>query len=302
MIELTNINHFYGRFHSLKNISVTVPQGSITGLIGQNGAGKSTLLKILAGFLVPTTGEVKVDGLSYQKNPIEVRHHIGYMPETPFLYREMKVWDYLDFVGRLKKLDRSYRIKERDRLTVGCGLEKIRHKLIGSLSKGNRQRVALAQALLGEPTVLLLDEPTSALDPAQVIEIRQLILSQKGRGVVLMSSHVLSEISQICDHIIFINSGEIRYEGSATQASQSQKTGREELILRFQDNHPEYLELLNTIPGGKIMGSSQNEITFLVQNEETFFPFFLQLAAEKNLPLREIKFKEKNLESLFKKE
>lgn len=213
MIQIKNLDHFYGRFHSLKNINATIPRGSITGLIGQNGAGKSTLLKILAGFLVPASGEVVVDGLSYTEEPLKVRSRIGYMPETPYLYREMRVGEYLDFVGKLKGLSSQVRHNECARLTEHCGLKKIYHKLIGSLSKGNRQRVALAQALMGEPLVLLLDEPTSALDPAQIIEIRQLIESQKGKGSVLMSSHVLSEISQICDHIIFINSGEVRYEG-----------------------------------------------------------------------------------------
>ncbi|MBI4411424.1 MAG: ABC transporter ATP-binding protein [Deltaproteobacteria bacterium] len=231
MIELKNINHFYGKFHSLKNVSMKVPPGSITGLIGQNGAGKSTLLKILAGFLVPETGrsggaggsgddgEVFVDGLSYRKEPMAVRSRIGYMPETPLLYREMKVVEYLDFVGKLKRLNKEKRASECERLIRDCGLGQIYHKLIGSLSKGNRQRVALAQALLGEPRVLLLDEPTSALDPAQAIEIRRIIQGQKGKppgggGAVLMSSHVLSEISAVCDRVIFISSGEIRFEGS----------------------------------------------------------------------------------------
>lgn len=215
MIEVTTLNHFYGRFHSLKNISFTISQGSIAGFIGPNGAGKSTTLKTLAGFLVPTSGDVRLDGISLISHPLEARRKIGYMQETPILYREMRVEEYLDFVGKLKGLSKIERRRSREKLIEKCGLQKIHRKLIGNVSKGNRQRVAMAQALCGDPSVLLLDEPTSALDPGQVIDIRHFIKSLKGSATVLMSSHILSEISQICDYIVCIQSGEIHYQGPA---------------------------------------------------------------------------------------
>ncbi|MBI2982065.1 MAG: ABC transporter ATP-binding protein, partial [Deltaproteobacteria bacterium] len=214
MIEIKELNHFYGRFQSLRRINLTIPRGGIAGFIGQNGAGKSTLLKILSGFLVPASGEVLLDGISLSDEPVQARRRIGYMPETPYLYREMRVEEYIDFVARLKGVPGGEWKREWEELTERCGLGVIRRKLIGSLSKGNRQRVALAQALVGHPTILLLDEPTSALDPGQVIEIRNFIRGLKGEATILMSSHVLSEIAQVCDQIVFIQSGEIRYHGA----------------------------------------------------------------------------------------
>ncbi len=206
-IELRDLNHFYGNFHSLHDVNIDISPGSLTGLIGPNGAGKSTLMKILAGFLVPSSGTVRVAGLSVQENPLEARRKVGYMPETPALYRELRVEEYLDFVATLKGLTRAETLGERDEIVQCCGLHKILKKLIGGLSKGNRQRVALAQALIGSPEVILLDEPTSALDPSQVMEIRSFIKGIGGRKTVLMSSHILSEIAQICDRIVFIRDG-----------------------------------------------------------------------------------------------
>ncbi|QQR80001.1 MAG: ABC transporter ATP-binding protein [Deltaproteobacteria bacterium] len=209
MIQLQQLNHFYGHFHSLHDINIDIPKGSITGLIGPNGAGKSTLMKILAGFLVPSQGIVTVAGIPVQKRPLEARKKVGYMPETPALYRELRVEEYLDFVSTLKGLSQEETQKERPYLIDCCGLEKILKKLIGGLSKGNRQRVALAQALIGSPEVILLDEPTSALDPAQVMDIRNFIKGIAGQKTVLMSSHILSEIAQICDRIVFIRDGRV---------------------------------------------------------------------------------------------
>ena len=226
MIHIQNLNHHYGRFHSLHDINIDIPQGSLTGLIGPNGAGKSTLMKILAGFLVPSSGSVVVGGVSTEQDPILARRKVGYMPETPALYRELRVEEYLDFVSVLKGLSREETLKERDYLIQCCGLSKILKKLIGGLSKGNRQRVALAQALIGSPEVILLDEPTSALDPAQVMEIRNFIKSIGGQKTVLMSSHILSEIAQICDRIVFIRDGRMVFQsdpkGNALGLSQTQ--------------------------------------------------------------------------------
>lgn len=219
MIEIKNLEHYYGQFHSLKNVSFTVPAGSICGFIGPNGAGKSTVIKTLAGFLVPSSGETWVDGVEISRAPIEARRRTGYMPETPFLYRELRVEEYLDFVANLKDVPSSELKAQKERLMEQCGLSHIRKLLIGSLSKGNRQRVAIAQALLGNPKVLLLDEPTSALDPGQVLEIRSLIKSLHGKVTVLISSHILPEISQICDLIVYIRGGVIQYQGPVLETS-----------------------------------------------------------------------------------
>lgn len=300
MIEVKNLDHYYGRFHALKNVNFTIPAKGITGLIGQNGAGKSTLLKVLAGYLVPANGEVCVDGLSFAENPMAVRQKIGYMPETPLLYKDMKVTEYLDYVGRLKGMSGKVLRAEISNLITKCGLQKVYHKLVGNLSKGNRQRVAMAQALIGSPSVLLLDEPTSAMDPAQVIEIREFIRSLTQNALVLMSTHVLSEITQVCDYIVCIRSGEIQYEGSMANLYGRQTVAVSEFKVRLADFKPEWLAHFQNLPGGKLQKSEQHELVFSIDNQNIFFPSLIQLAAQKQLPLREMLWGTSQLESLFK--
>ncbi len=301
MIQIQNLNHHYGRFHALRNINITIPQGSIAGFIGPNGAGKSTLLKILAGFLTPSSGEVFIDDISLSQHPIEARKKIGYMPETPYLYREMRVSEYLDFIGSLKGLSASVRKKEKENLIVKCGLEKIHRKLIGKLSKGNRQRVTLAQALLGNSTVILLDEPTSAMDPAQVIEIRNFIKSLKGSATVLMSSHILSEVSQICDYIIFIRDGQIQHQG-ATQSVAELSGKTSEVRVCFSNMEESWIDLLKALPGGEFLERTGCVLRMRIHDENSFFPCLFQLIVEKRLPLREIVSGENQLEALFQSE
>jgi ABC-2 type transport system ATP-binding protein len=300
MIEVRNLNHYYGRFHALKNVSFTLPSQGITGLIGQNGAGKSTLLKVLAGYLVPADGEVSVDGLSFVENPMAIRQKIGYMPETPLLYKDMKVTEYLHYVGRLKGISGKVLRDEIDNLIDKCGLKKVYHKLIGNLSKGNRQRAAMAQALIGSPRVLLLDEPTSAMDPAQVIEIREFIRGLTQNALVLMSTHVLSEITQVCDYIVCIRSGEIQYEGSMANLYGRQATAVSELKVRFASFKPEWLAHFQNLPGGKLQQSEQHELVFTIDNQDLFFPAIIQMAGKNQLPLREMFWGTSQLESLFK--
>lgn len=300
MIEVRNLDHYYGRFHALKNVNFTIPSKGITGLIGQNGAGKSTLLKVLAGYLVPANGEVRVDGLSFAENPMTVRQKIGYMPETPLLYKDMKVTEYLDYVGRLKGMSGKVLRAEIANLITKCGLQKVYHKLIGNLSKGNRQRAAMAQALIGNPSVLLLDEPTSAMDPAQVIEIREFIRSLTQNALVLMSTHVLSEITQVCDYIVCIRSGEIQYEGSMANLYGRQATAASEFKVRLANFKPEWLAHFQNLPGGTLQKSEHHELVFSIDNQDVFFPSLIQLAGQKQLPLREMLWGTSQLESLFK--
>lgn len=302
MIQIQNLDHHYGRFHALRNINITIPHGSIAGFIGPNGAGKSTLLKILAGFLTPSAGEVFIDEISLSQHPIEARKKIGYMPETPYLYREMRVSEYLDFIGNLKGLSASARKKEKETLIVKCGLEKIHRKLIGKLSKGNRQRVTLAQALLGGSTIILLDEPTSAMDPAQVIEIRNFIKNLKGSATVLMSSHILSEVSQICDYIIFIRDGQIQHQG-ATQAVAELSTGKaSDILVRFASIEESWITLFSVLPGAEFLERTGCVLRMRIHDENSFFPCLFQLIVEKRFPLREIVSSENQLESLFQVE
>jgi ABC-2 type transport system ATP-binding protein len=288
MIRISHLDHYFGAFHALKDIDLTVPHGCIAGFIGPNGAGKSTLLKILAGYVVPTSGEIFIDDVSLAKEPFVARSKIGYMQETPHLYREMRVEEYLDFVASLKGLAKKRRIEERESVIVKCGLTAMRHHLVGNLSKGNRQRAALAQAIIGGTDILLLDEPTSALDPGHVIEVRNFIKKLKGSATVVMSSHILSEISQICDYIIFIRDGEIQFQGPVRSFSDGLADIKRELIIRFAHFEEEWTEWLSALPGSQFNSRTDNELSFSIIQEDVFFQALFQMVVERRIPLREI--------------
>lgn len=298
MIRVLNVNHYYGQFQALKNISADIPAGEIVGLIGPNGAGKSTLLKIIAGFLVPTEGDVIVGGHSLLEEPIQARQKVGYVQELPYLYREMLVDEYLRFVSGIKGMTKREYLGRRDRLAEQCGLKLIFQKRIGSLSKGNRQRVALAQALVGEPTVLLLDEPTSALDPKQLMEIRMFIRSLKGKCTVLMSSHILSEISEVCDRVVMIREGVIQFDGR-TDSLQVTETA-EYITLQFGEGDiPSLPDLLSKLPGARVTERDGGCFEMEVVQGHLFYPCLFQMVVEQSIPLRQMTKRKKNLESLF---
>lgn len=300
MIEIRNLNHFYGAFHALHDVNISVQQGSLVGFIGPNGAGKSTTLRILAGFLVPTSGEVVVGNVSLTEQPYEARRRIGYMPETPYLYRELRVDEYLIYVARLKGFSLQEAKEQAHTLIQNFSLQRFERTLIGNLSKGNRQRAALAQALIGNPQVLLLDEPTSALDPNSVIEIRSAIKALKGRVTVLMSSHILSEISEVCDHIVMIRDGKVDFQGSSSDLYQLHHQ-QMEMTLRFAQWKDEWAGLLTALPGGKLTERDGAKLKFQIVHEELFFTAFFQLVAEQRLPIRELSTYNNQLEQFFKK-
>lgn len=208
MIELNNLTKRYGDLTAIEEVSFGVDQGRIVGFLGPNGAGKTTTLKILTGFIRPTSGSIRVGGLDPARNPLEVRRMIGYLPEHVPLYLEMFVDEYLSFVGRVKGVGRRLKA-ELERVTEACGLAPVFRRRIGTLSKGYRQRVGLAQALLGDPEVLVLDEPTVGLDPTQIVEMRTLITSLGKDKTVILSSHILPEVSQTCDRVVIIAGGKV---------------------------------------------------------------------------------------------
>lgn len=209
MIQVAGVTKRYGPHTAVKDISFEVERGEIVGFLGPNGAGKTTTMRILTGFLPPTSGSVRVADFDVLENPIDAKRRIGYLPEAPPLYPEMEVGDYLRFVASIKgiaKKDRARRIDSALERT-SCGI--VRRTLIGKLSKGFRQRVGLAQALLHSPEVLVLDEPTSGLDPKQILEVRGLIRSLAGEHTVILSTHILPEVSDTCNRVIIINEGRI---------------------------------------------------------------------------------------------
>ncbi len=232
-ITVRNLTKLYGEQKAIDDLSFDVKTGEILGFLGPNGAGKTTTMKIITCYMPPSAGTAEVDGLNIFDHSMEVRRKIGYLPEMNPLYFDMNVLDYLEYSARLHQLQGT-RVQQRIKEMVHvCGLEEVRHKDIGELSKGYRQRVGLAQAMIHEPDVLILDEPTSGLDPNQIVEIRNLI-RQLGRAkTVILSTHILSEVQATCNRVLIINEGKIVADGSPEQL-QAEFRGAETLTLEIR--------------------------------------------------------------------
>ncbi len=213
-IEVSRLVKTYGGVTAVSDISFTVARGEIVGFLGPNGAGKSTTMRILTGYLPATSGTVKICGVPVATQPDEIKRRIGYMPENNPLPEDMRVSEYLYFRGRLKEVPRRKLGPRIDEVLELCDLKRVRHKIIGQLSKGFRQRVGIAEAILAEPPVIIMDEPTIGLDPHQILIVRDLIASLRGRMTVIISSHILPEIEMTCDRVLIINQGRVVAQGT----------------------------------------------------------------------------------------
>lgn len=207
MLEVRHLSKDYGPFHAVRDVSFTASAGEVVGFLGPNGAGKTTTMRLITGYLPPTSGEVLVDGASVREKPLEAKRKIGYLPELPPVYPEMTVNEYLHFVGRLRRLPSKQRKDAVERACKKTALSDVRHRVLGHLSKGYRQRVGIAQAILHDPPLLILDEPTAGLDPRQILETRQLVRELAGNHTVIVSTHILSEASASCERVVIINRG-----------------------------------------------------------------------------------------------
>ena len=246
MIEVSNLTKYYGDFAAIEDLNFHVEKGEVLGFLGPNGAGKTTSMRILTGFMPPSDGTAKIAGYDVFAQSLEARRHIGYLPETVPLYPEMTVYAYLDFVAKLRGVDdRDDRIWD---VMDTCWLEDRADQLIGQLSKGYRQRVGLAQALIHDPDVLILDEPTIGLDPKQIIEVRGLIKELGKEHTVILSTHILPEVSQICNRVIIINKGHLIAVDSPERLS-ARAEGAERVLLKLQQPAEETPTLLGTIGG-----------------------------------------------------
>lgn len=305
MIEVQSLSKRYGKNLAVNNISFTVNDGEILGFLGPNGAGKTTTMNILTGYLSSSSGSAKINGIDVLEDPIKAKKEIGYLPEHPPLYLDMTVKEYLDFIYDLKKCD----IKRDEHIAEICRLVKIDHvynRLIKNLSKGYRQRVGLAQALVGNPKVLILDEPTVGLDPKQIIEIRTLIKSLGKNHTVILSSHILPEVSAVCDRIIVINKGELVADGNPEELAKALSADHR-LTVRIAGNERTIYSLLSGIPDVKIvkcLGEKESgAFDFLVEAVEGVdirYELFKRLS-ERNLPLLSSKSMEMSLEDIFLK-
>jgi ABC-2 type transport system ATP-binding protein len=266
-IVVKNLTKKYGAQRAVDDISFEVNTGEILGFLGPNGAGKTTTMKAIVSFLSPNAGTIEVGGISVLDNADEVKKYIGYLPENNPLYEDMPVLDYLYFVAELQDIPRS-KIKGRILEMVDiCGLEGEKHKKIGELSKGYKQRVGLAQALIHDPQVLILDEPTSGLDPNQIVEIRDLIRKIGKEKTVLLSSHILAEVEATCDRIMIISKGKIVADGTPDQL-RKQATGREILKLTIEDgDRNDIFKALQTIPSIEVVDfDHKGDCSFEVQS------------------------------------
>jgi ABC-2 type transport system ATP-binding protein len=212
MIEVRNLTKRYGELIAIRDVSFSVAKGEILGFLGPNGAGKTTTMRILTGFMPATSGTANIDGYDVFESSFEVRKRIGYLPENPPLYLDMTVAAYLRFVARIKGVTKANLDEATDRALEVCGLTEVSHRLTGHLSKGFRQRVGLAQALIHDPPVLVLDEPTIGLDPRQIIEIRKLIRRLAGERTVILSTHILPEVAQLCEKVVILAEGRVALE------------------------------------------------------------------------------------------
>jgi ABC-2 type transport system ATP-binding protein len=232
VIHVSKLTKYYGDYAAIRDVSFDVPAGQVVGFLGPNGAGKTTTMRILAGFMTATSGRATIDGLDVFWRPVEVRRRIGYMPENCPLYHEMRVVEYLRFRAGIKGLHGRHARKRIDYVLGRCWLTGVRRQLVGTLSKGYRQRVGLADALLADPPVLILDEPTIGLDPAQIRESRKLIRELGEEHTILLSTHILPEVEMTCDRLILINRGQVAAEGMLEDL-RARHQNLEELFVRI---------------------------------------------------------------------
>lgn len=245
MIELQNVGKYYGNKLALDNVSFSIDNASIIGLLGKNGAGKSTLMNIMTGYLPATAGDVVVDGVSISDAPQEVKSKVGYLPEKPPVYDTMSVHEFLCYVARLKGVPSHSVSSEVSNIIEQTALGDVTRRLIRNLSKGYQQRVGIAQAMVGEPEILILDEPTVGLDPSQVVEMRSLLTGYAKDHVIIISSHILTEISEICDRILILNEGKLIKD---CQVSELSNSGKNHIFIRVDTERPHFEEILQKSP------------------------------------------------------
>ncbi|MCH6197967.1 gliding motility-associated ABC transporter ATP-binding subunit GldA [Aquiflexum sp. LQ15W] len=293
-LEVNRLTKTYGSQKALDQVSFVAEKGEVLGFLGPNGAGKSTTMKIATGFILPDQGDVLVNGLSVLQNPKEVSRLVGYLPEHNPLYHDMYIREFLDFIGGLYGLKGNALKNRIEELIPLCGLEVESHKKISQLSKGYRQRVGLAKALIHDPEVIILDEPTTGLDPNQLVEIRKLIKNISTNKTLILSTHIMQEVEAICDKVVIISKGKI--VASDLLKNLKSEAGKSVLILETEES----LLLEWFAPLGEITFiNSDKAIQLQVKDAAVARKELLQILQERNLTLVSIQLKEKNLESIF---
>lgn len=304
MIEVKNLVKRYGDHLAVDHLSFHVDKGQIYGFLGPNGAGKSTTMNIMTGYIASTEGEVLIDGHNILEESEEAKKCIGYLPEQPPLYFDMTVWEYLKFAAELKKIKKSQRAEQVEEVMELTGISDMRNRLIKNLSKGYKQRVGLAQAILGYPEIIILDEPTVGLDPKQIIEIRELIKKLSEKHTVILSSHILSEVSAVCDYVMIINHGKL-VASDTTENLSKMTLGSNTLELTIKGTKEEVNKLVSPLEMIRELEWMQSEeedcVNLKITTEERtdIREQLFYLMAEHKLPILKMESTRISLEDIF---
>jgi len=300
MIEVEHLTKKYGDLLAVRDLSFKVEKGKIWGLLGPNAAGKTTTMRILTGYLPATEGKATVSGYDVFERTNEVKKITGYLPEVVPLYTEMTVMEYLKFVADIKQIPPDKKKEAVGRSIETSGLDLVKNRLIRNISRGFKQRVGIAQALIHDPQILILDEPTIGLDPAQIIEIRQLISSLKGERTILLSTHMLAEVTQVCDGVVIISDGQLKASGSLEEltSSMAEKDG---VVIRLKKSGEELMSLLRDIPGVENVIQQDDGIRIEWGMDKDIRDMITRYVVDKNLGLIEMKSLGMNIEDLYLK-
>ena len=302
MIEVRTLSKSYGAERAVDSISFEVAPGEIIGFLGPNGAGKTTTMKVITGYLPPTEGVALVNGLDVSEHPLEIREQIGYLPESTPLYGDMVTWDYLAFVAAMRRIPADRHEERIVEMAQACGLQDVLAKRIDTLSKGYRQRVGLAQAMIHDPPILILDEPTSGLDPNQIVEIRGLIRSIGQHKTVILSTHILPEVQVSCDRVIIINKGRIVADGVPDEL-QSDMSGEERVEFSVMASQEDASRVLADWDRARVVELQTNvsgEVTFVLAAEQDIRADLFNLAVSHDWTMTGLTRRRGSLEDVFR--
>jgi ABC-2 type transport system ATP-binding protein len=301
MIEVSGLTKTYGAVRALDNLSFTVGKGQIVGFLGANGAGKTTTMDIICGCLGADSGSVKICGIDVLEDPIEAKKRLGYLPDEPPIYDDMKVRDYIEYAALLNMIPRTELKRRVDETIEKLSLGQVAHRLVGNLSKGFRQRVGLAQAIVHNPDVLILDEPTEGLDPNQIVHIRELIQQLGGQHTIMLSSHILSEVQNTCDHIVIIHKGKIVQQGTYNELLSTIKDGRV-FQLRVANGSEKLLSEIRSIGGvthAEMLNPREHRLQFALTEGDEALDRISEMTIKGGYGMRELSTKGKSLEAIF---
>ena len=301
MIEVSHVSRNFGDFRAVNDVSFSIPTGQIVGLLGPNGAGKTTTMRMITGFLAPSAGEIKIDGIDISENPVEAKKKIGYMPESAPLYGEMIVEDYLVYIAKMYGQNPEVKVPA---LCAECGLKEVMSKNISELSRGNRQRVALAHALMNDPEILILDEPTSGLDPNQVEDVRAIIREIGKTRTVIVSTHILSEVETLCSRAIIISGGKLVADSSIENLKNSIGSSTTVFVKVGSSQVEAATEIARGIDGVSNVTSNaidevSAELVISIKGEKEIRPQLVRKLVEKNCDIYEMVIQKNSLEDVF---